>query len=79
METQIDQLRGMLEPDGYKLDWRQTGSDTIELQVIAGEAACAECLVPKTVLAEIANGLLEGEGVRVGNVIYPEVDGAHAA
>jgi hypothetical protein len=79
MEAQIDQLRSMLEPDGYKLDWRLMGSDTIELQVIAGEAACAECLVPKTVFAEIANSLLEGEGVRVGKVIYPEGEGAHAA
>ncbi|HEX3615133.1 MAG TPA: hypothetical protein VHU61_01240 [Solirubrobacteraceae bacterium] len=78
MQAQLDQLRGMLAPDGYELDWRQTAPDTIDLEVRAGEQACVECLVPKNVLAEIANGLLAGEGVHVGNVTYPVEDAHHA-
>src|SRR5262249_40175115 len=71
MEPQLDQLRSMLQPDGYELAWRETAPNTIELEVRAGDEACADCLVPKAVLAEIANGMLAEQGLRVGSVVYP--------
>lgn len=71
MEAQLAQIQTMLGPDGYELEWRSSGADTIELEVVAGPDACTECLVPKAVMLEIVNGMLSEVGVQVSSLVYP--------
>lgn len=77
LEGPLNQLRTMLGADGYDLAWRQTGPDSIGLEVVAGEDACDECLVPKAVMLGIVSNLLSPAGVTASELVYP-ADGAAA-
>jgi hypothetical protein len=77
MEAQLAQIQSMLGPDGYELEWRSSGDDSIELEVVAGPDACAECLVPKKVMLGIVNSMLAEVGVTVSGLVYP-TDGGPA-
>lgn len=77
METPLAQLQSMLAADGYELSWQQLDGEEIELEVKAGAEACAECLVPKQVMQEIANQMLAGAGVRVASIVYPVEQAGH--
>lgn len=68
-ESALDGLRQTLAADDYRLAVREGGS-TVEVRITAGPEACAECLVPKTIM----RGLLESAlGVQQDHIdlIYP--------
>jgi hypothetical protein len=55
-------LRSMLQADGYEL--AVTGSDEQpHLTLFATDGACAECLVPKSMVAAMAVSMLADAGV----------------
>lgn len=67
----IERMRTMLGPDGYDLRWQATGEDRVALEILAMAEACADCLVPKSVMLEIANTMLGEAGITVDDVAYP--------
>ena len=71
IEGPITQLRTMLGADGYEVEWRATGPDSIALQVVAGADACEDCLVPKSVMQSIVGQLLEPAGLTASDIAYP--------
>ena len=77
LEGPLAQLRSMLEADGYGVEWRPTGPASVELEIVAGADACAECLVPKGVMLGIAGNLLTPAGVTATEIVYP-AEGAAA-
>ena len=69
--TTIASLRAMLEPDGYDLVVARQHDDVVDLQVVAGSAACEDCLVPKEVFAQIVSQHLSPAGLQLGELAYP--------
>jgi hypothetical protein len=67
----------MLKSDGFTADW-SVASEGCEVSFVvgAGDAACAECLVPKSVLGAMLSSALEGSGYRLVDVRLPE-DSTH--
>jgi hypothetical protein len=58
----LDEMRTMLQADGYDLQIEvKTGTAT--LIVLATPTACAECLVPKEILASMAASMLHDGGI----------------
>lgn len=51
-------MRTMLAADGYDMSLRATGTDTLAIEILAGPDACAECLVPKHIMAGIIKDAL---------------------
>jgi hypothetical protein len=76
----LESLRAGLKADGFVLhaSWRD---DRLRVEVGATAEACADCLVPKRVLAGIVASMLEKVGVRVSaddiDVKYPDGSAAH--
>jgi hypothetical protein len=58
--TALSRLRDMLAADGYDMTVRLTGPAELRIDIGAGPDACAECLVPKNVIASIAMDALAG-------------------
>jgi hypothetical protein len=68
----LGQLRQMLEADGYALSVDDLTDGTAHVTVSATEAACADCLAPKSVVADIMlNALSTVPGVRRVDLTYP--------
>ena len=59
-ESALARMQTMLAADGYQLDV-EVSEGQLNLTVRATPEACAECLVPKTLLASMAVTML-GEG-----------------
>jgi hypothetical protein len=62
-----------LAADGYEvmLDLR---GDLLQVEIMAGPEACADCLVPDSVMRPMVEKLLEGvggAGVRDVQIVYP--------
>ena len=52
LEAALEPIAGTLEADGYRLEARQTDG-RLSLRIEAGPEACADCLVPKPMLAKM--------------------------
>jgi hypothetical protein len=68
-------LTTMLEADGYSVvvhDWPKGDVGHAKIEIVAGESACEECLVPKDLLATIIAGKLPVEVVlEPSDILYP--------
>ncbi len=71
IDESIEDLRLMLQPDGYDLVVASEDGDAVNLTVIAGEEACEDCLVPKEVFEQIIAQRLTPAGFRLGSLTYP--------
>jgi hypothetical protein len=58
----LEPLIGMLSADGYDLEV-DSGADRTRLRIAARADACAECLVPRTVLEPMIANMLSGAGL----------------
>ena len=67
----------MLEADGYGVEWRPTGPASVELEIVAGADACAECLVPKGGHARDRGQPAHPAGVTATEIVYPAEGAAH--
>lgn len=75
-EAALSGLRDMLNADGYDMSLSISAPGTLGLKVIAGPDACAECLVPKDLMAAIAMDALAGTiPVSLIEVRYPSDPG----
>lgn len=62
VSTALDKMSTMLAADGYQLAVQVEG-ESVALDVRATPEACAECLVPKPILASMASDLLQKAGL----------------
>lgn len=64
IDTALTELATMFAADGYRLESRST-SGRLEMDIIATDAACADCLVPKNVMETIVLNVLAQHGASV--------------
>jgi hypothetical protein len=57
-----DDLWASLRSDGFLVDVRESGAGIL-VDVSAGEAPCADCLVPADIIRSIVRSYLDDEGV----------------
>jgi hypothetical protein len=83
VEAALQGLRDTLSADGYALEWSlaeqdqigrdaQAGGGTIEVRVVPGSEACADCLVPADLMRSILSDALTGTPYRVGSITLPD-------
>jgi hypothetical protein len=63
VEAALGEMRTMLAADGYSVAVKV--GDKVGIEVVAGPEACADCLVPKQVMAGVVSGMLARGGVTV--------------
>jgi hypothetical protein len=72
-EGALEPLATALAADGYQLGVTVTGPGAARVVVVAGTDACAECLIPQEMFADIAGRRLQEAlgGTWVVEVVYP--------
>jgi hypothetical protein len=76
-QTVLDNLFGA---DGFSVAvhaWPDDGGSPLAIEVVAGEGACADCLVPKSTLRGILSKRLGLPDGAVVEVTYPANSPAH--
>ena len=63
----VDELRGLLRPDGADLDIIEAGPERVHLRLDLANAACLECVLPPELLDQMVR---DGLRRRVG----PDLD-----
>jgi hypothetical protein len=83
VDAALQGLRDTLEADGYALEWSlaeqdqvggdaQAGGGVVEVRVVPGADACADCLVPAELMRSILSDALRGTPYRVGSITLPD-------
>jgi hypothetical protein len=70
LDAALAGLRTQLERDGFTAQW-DVADDVVTFRVVATDAACIECLVPKMVMEAMLNDAVDGTGFTVGEVRLP--------
>jgi hypothetical protein len=71
-ESVLDALSMMqttLQADGYELEAKVTDT-AIEVQIVATPSACAECLVPRSVMEPMVAQMLADKGLPTEVVLH---------
>jgi hypothetical protein len=71
LDAAFAEIAEMLRSDGFTAQWSVAQEGDVSFVVGAGDAACAECLVPKPVLEAMLSSALEGSGYRLVDVRLP--------
>lgn len=71
LDTAFSEVAEVLGSDGFTSAWTVDQEGLVSFVIGAGEAACAECLVPKPVLEAMLTSALEGSGYRLGEIRVP--------
>lgn len=76
LDTALEPVRQQLRADGYDLRARIADENMLEVQVVAGDEACEDCLVPRAVFATMLSEELASAGIAVAgvDVAYPADD-----
>ena len=64
-------LQSMIDADGFLITASAVDDTSLDLTVSAKPEACADCLVPKPMMIDIANAQLAGTGHHVRTLRYP--------
>jgi hypothetical protein len=75
LDAALADLRSQLERDGFTAEWDVT-DDEVGFRVVATDAACEECLVPKAVMEAMLHDAMDGTGFTLGAVRLPGDDPA---
>jgi hypothetical protein len=67
----LRKFRDVLAADGYTLDWSLTGEDRVTVRILAGEDACADCLVPLPVMEAIMSDALSATPYTLDQIVLP--------
>ena len=68
----LNPISAVLEADGYRLHIGETSATSVRVDVIAGDEACAQCLVQKPLLSAMIQRELTGAGLSLVIVLgYP--------
>ena len=71
LDAALGDVRQVLERDGFIADWDVDPSGGVRFRILAGSAACRECLVPEPVMAAIVSNALEGTPYTVVSIELP--------
>lgn len=71
LDSALQEFRDMLAADGYDLTWSVTGGDRVQIQIVAGADACADCLVPLPIIEGIMTDALEPTPYTLDRVLLP--------
>jgi len=64
-------FRDMLATDGYTLSWSLNGENGVVVRIVAGDDACADCLVPLPVMETIMSNALEPTPYTLDHIVLP--------
>jgi hypothetical protein len=67
-------FRDMLASDGYELRWSLSSPGRVVVQIVAGEGACAECLVPRPLMEGILSDALGPTPYALDRIVLPADD-----
>jgi hypothetical protein len=67
----LQQLRDVLTGDGYDLDWSLSAGNQVAVKVVAGPDACADCVVPRPIMAAILTEALSDTPYRLESIELP--------
>jgi hypothetical protein len=70
LDAALAGLRTQLERDGFTAQW-DVADDVVTFRVVATDAACIECLVPKMVMEAMLHDAVDGTGFTLGEVRLP--------
>lgn len=70
LDAVLDDVRTQLERDGFTAQW-DVADDVVSFRVVATDAACIECLVPRMVMEAMLNDAVDGTGFTLGEVRLP--------
>lgn len=73
LDGALARFRDVLAADGYLLNWSVTGEDRVVVRIVAGEGACAECLVPMPVMEAILSDALGPTRYALDRVVLPAI------
>ena len=71
LDGALQGFRDMLAADGYELNWSLTGPGQVQIQIVAGAEACADCLVPLPVIEGIMTDALAPTTYTLDRVVLP--------
>jgi hypothetical protein len=71
LKDALQQLRDVLTGDGYDLDWALNARGEVTVTVVAGPDACADCLVPQSIMAAILTDALSATPYRLEAIELP--------
>jgi Fe-S cluster biogenesis protein NfuA len=64
----IEEIRALVQPDGSDFELVKVEGDTVHLRLLVEDATCAECVMPKPILEEMAVGILRRSSPEVTRV-----------
>ena len=71
LDGALQKFRDVLAADGYTLDWSVSGGDRVTVRIVAGEDACADCLVPLPVMEAIMSDALSATAYTLDHIVLP--------
>lgn len=71
VDVALQGLRDVLAADGYRLDYAVQGERELAVRVLAGPDACADCLVPQSVMEGILTDALTATPYTVARIDMP--------
>lgn len=71
LDEAFGELTTVLAADGFAAEWDADADRRLRFRILATDAACAECLVPRVVLESMLTAALEGTGYELAEVALP--------
>jgi len=71
LDAALADFTNVLAADGFTSERDLDADGRLRFRILATDAACADCLVPKVVLEAILNAALEGTGYELAEVRLP--------
>ena len=71
LDSARQRFRDVLAADGYTLEWSVDERDRVVVRILAGEDACADCLVPLPVMESIMSDALSATPYTLDRIVLP--------
>jgi len=68
----IEEIRALVQPDGSDFELVAVDDGTVHLRLLVEDASCAECVMPKPILEEMALGILRRSSPGVTQVVIAD-------
>jgi NifU-like domain len=68
----IEEIRALVRPDGSDFKVVAVEGDTVHLSLLIDDASCAECVMPRPILEEIALSILRRSSPDVRQVVIDD-------
>lgn len=68
----IEEVRALVRPDGSDFELVGVDGGTVHLALLVEDASCAECVMPKPILEEMALGILRRSSPDVSTVVIDD-------